>query len=93
MQIQDRVAHELSWSVQRDVTAPSGRDQGNSGLRKRGFGSEQMLGRRAASEGDRRLVLDEQHRVRDASGFARLLQLVLQSMHRLVRCTPEPEGC
>jgi len=47
-----------------------------------------MLGRRAATERDRRLVLHEQHRVRDASGLARLLQLVLQRVHWLVRRTP-----
>src|SRR6187431_498282 len=50
-----------------------------------------MLRRRAAAERDRRLMLDEQHGVGDAPGFACLLQLVLQSMHGFIGRAPQPK--
>src|SRR6478609_6629898 len=51
-----------------------------------------MFDRRAATERDRRLVLDEQHRIGDAPGFACFLQLVLQRVYRFIRRTAEPKG-
>jgi len=92
MQVQNRVAHELAGRVQGDVSASPRRDQGDAGLRKRRLGGQQVIERRPTTERDRRFVFDEQHRVGNLPGLARLLQLVLQRMHRLIGSAPQPKG-
>jgi hypothetical protein len=77
--------------MQRDVTAATSTEQIDAGAGKLRFAAEQVLGAGAATEGDHRLVLHEQHRVPDAALSPRLEQALLKGVHRCISPAPEPD--
>jgi len=77
-QVQHRVANQLPWRVQRDVTAASCVHHFYAQLCQLFSRGQQVLGVGPAPESDHGRVLDEQYRVVNAAGRARRVQSLLQ---------------
>jgi len=90
LEVDDRVRHELTRPVIRDVAAAPGFEERDA-LRRALLGADDdVLALRAAAEGDDGVVLEEEQRIADLSGDALLDEAFLEAMRFVVADPTEP---
>ena len=87
LEVEDRIADELTRAVVGDVAATPGLEQRDAPVAQLVVGREYVLARLAHlhAEGDHRRVLQEEQGVADGAGLARGHQVGLQRERGLVR--------